>query len=227
MRGLSAWRIAAPALCATLLVGIAGPAAVAAGTARESTPAASRGAPVPGADALLAQVKSLGDLGSVLTPVTALLNAVLKADNGRLPADEAQKLVAAVDDAIAKVTAQAATLPAAATAPVAPPGSAPAPPVKPPSVPEPSSVSRQGAHGTVTPAPKDLKADALAGLRKALDTLLAAVTSGDAGKVAPAVTGVLTAAVNFLAATLLDSGLPAPNLPGLPALPSLPSLPTG
>jgi hypothetical protein len=219
MRGLSARRIAATAVCATLLVGITGPAAVAADTVRESTHAASRGAPVPGADALLAQVKSLGDLGSVLTPVSALLNAVLKADNGQLSADEAQKLIAAVKDAITKVTAPASTLPGAATAPVAPPNSTVASPVKLP------SLSQQGAHRK-TPAPKDLKADALAGLQKALDTLLAAVTSGDVSKVVPAVTGVLTSVVNFLAATLLNSGLPAPNLPGLPALPSLP-LPVG
>lgn len=220
MRGPSAWRIAAPALCATLLVGTAGPAAVAAGPARGSTPAASRGAPVPGADALPAQVESLGELGGVLTPVTALLDAVLKADNGRLPADRARKLVAAVNDAIAKVTAQAATMPAA-TAPVAPPDSAPTSPVKPP------SPSRQGAHGTATPAPRDLEGDALAGLRKALDTLSAAVTSGDASRVVPAVTGVLTAVVDFLAATLQDSGLPAPDLPGPPTPPPLPKPPTG
>lgn len=42
------------------------------------------------------------------------------------------------------------------------------------------------------------------------------------GQVVPAVTGVLTALVNFLAATLLGSGLPAANLPGLPTLPTLP-----
>ncbi|MFJ9536278.1 hypothetical protein ACIRPX_03315 [Streptomyces sp. NPDC101225] len=219
MRGLSARRIAATALSATLLVGITGPAAVAAGSARESTHAASRGAPVPGADALLAQVKSLGDLGSVLSPVSALLNAVLKADNGQLSADEAQKLVTAVKDAITKITAPAAAVPGAATAPVAPADSSVASPVGLTSLPQ------QGAPGK-TPAPKDLKADALAGLQKALDTLLAAVTSGDASKVVPAVTGVLTAVVNFLAATLLNGGLPAPNLPGLPALPSLP-LPLG
>jgi hypothetical protein len=218
MRGLSARRIAATALCATLLVGITGPAAVAADTARESTHAASRGAPVPGADALLAQVKSLGDLGSVLTPVSALLDAVLKADNGQLSADQAQTLVNAVKDAITKITAPVSTMPGTATAPVAPPETS-ASPVKP------ASLSMHAAHRK-TPAPKDLKADALAGLQTALDTLLAAVTSGDASKVVPAVTGVLTAVVNFLAATLLNSGLPAPNLPGLPALPSLP-LPVG
>jgi hypothetical protein len=68
--------------------------------------------PDPGADALLAQVQSLGDIAGALTPVTDLLNAALKADNGRLFADDAAKLSQAVKDAIAKVTTAA---PAGAT----------------------------------------------------------------------------------------------------------------
>ena len=91
-------------------------------SARHSVHAASR-APVPGADALLAQVKGLGDLGGVLAPVTDLLNAVLKADNGQLSAEEATKLGDAVKDAIAKATAAAPAVPAAPAAPVVPPTS--------------------------------------------------------------------------------------------------------
>ncbi|MFI1482905.1 hypothetical protein [Streptomyces sp. NPDC020747] len=108
MRALPARRIAAPALCATLLLGIAGPAAVAADhdSTRDARSIAAQ-APVPGADALLAQVKSLGDVGGVLTPVTDLLNAVLKADNGQLPAADAAKLADAVKAAIAKASAAA------------------------------------------------------------------------------------------------------------------------
>jgi len=220
MRGLSARRIASSALCAILMVGIAGPTAVAADSARERIHTESR-APVPGADALLAQVKSLGDLGSVLAPVTALLNAVLKADNGQLSADEAQKLVTAVKDAIAKITTPATT-PGTVTKPGASSASTVIAPTTLTKLPSPA---KQGDNSK-TPAPKDLKADALAALQKALDTLLAAVTSGDVGQVVPAVTGLLTALVNFLAATLLGSGLPAANLPGLPTLPTLP-LPIG
>jgi hypothetical protein len=155
MRDLPARRIACTALCATFLVGIAGPAAVAADSARERTHAASRG-PVPGADTLLAQVKSLGDLGGVLPPVAKLLKAVLKADGGQLSVAEAQKLADAVKDAIAKIT-----------------------PV----------------------TSKDLKGDAFAALKKAVDTLLAAITSSDGDKVAPAVTGLVTALGKVLAAT--------------------------
>src|SRR4051794_35163090 len=104
MRVLPVRRLASSALCASLLLGIAAPAAMAADSdsTRGRTHAA---APVPGADALLAQVKTLGDIGGVLTPVTDLLNAVLKADSGQLSAADATKLGDAVKDAIAKVTA--------------------------------------------------------------------------------------------------------------------------
>ena len=78
MRGLPVRRLASTALCASLVLGVAAPTAFAAdGLAPERT-AASK-APLPNADALLAQTKSLGDLGSLLTPVTDLVNAVLAA----------------------------------------------------------------------------------------------------------------------------------------------------
>jgi hypothetical protein len=185
MRGLPARRVASTALCAVLLVGM-GPAAVAADPPRERAhpaSAASR-APLPDADALLAQVKGLGDLGGVLTPVTGLLNSVLKADNGQLPAAEATKLHTAVRDAIAKATTPVPALPA-----------------------------------TPVPASADVIGDALAALQKAIDELIKAVTSGDAGQVAPAVDDSVTSLVNTVAATLLGGKLPAPSLPGPPSLP--------
>ncbi|MGW3955118.1 hypothetical protein ACWEKM_30225 [Streptomyces sp. NPDC004752] len=189
---LTARSIASTALSATLLVGIAGPAAVAADSPRERTHAASR-APVPGADAALAQTKALAGLGAVLTPVTDLLNQALQ--NGQLTPEQAKKLADAVKVAIAQITAAAPAAPAPA---------------------------KQGDDGKAAKA-KDLHGDALAALQKAVDTLLAAVTSGDVGQVLPAVTAVVTGLVNLLAATLLGGGLPAANLPGLPALPSLPA----
>lgn len=120
MRGLPARRVASSVLCATVLIGIAGPAAVAADndSARKHVHAASS-APVPNADALLAPVKSLGDLGSVLTPVTDLLAQALKADNGQLSADQAKTLGDAVTAAVAKITAAAAA-PAVPAVPAAP-----------------------------------------------------------------------------------------------------------
>lgn len=195
MRGLPARRIASTALCAALLVGMTGPAAVAADPARKPARTAS-GAPVPDADALLAQVKSLGDLGGVLTPVTDLLNSVLKADNGQLSATEATKLGTAVKDAIAEVTTTTPALPAATL---------PAP-------------TRSGAPAGAAPA--DVIGDALAALQKAIDELIKAVTSGDAAQVAPAVTGSVTSLVNTVAATLLGGKLPRPSLPGPPGLPA-------
>lgn len=125
MRGLPVRRVAASVLCGALLIGLAGPAAAAADndSARHVRTAAK--APLPGADGLLGQVKALGDLGTVLTPVTDLLNAVLKADGGQLSPEEATKLVDAVKSAIAKVTAAA---PAAPALPVTPPAGLPVTP---------------------------------------------------------------------------------------------------
>ncbi|MFJ4631302.1 hypothetical protein [Streptomyces sp. NPDC088847] len=210
MRGLPARRVASSVLCATVLIGIAGPAAVAADndSARKHVHAASS-APVPNADALLAQVKSLGDAGGVLTPVTDLLTQALKADNGQLSADKAKSLGDAVTAAIAKITAAAPAAPAVPAAPAAP--AVPALP------------SLKSADDAKAKTPADLAGDALASLQKAVATLLAAVTSGNVAGVVPAVTGVVTGLVNVVAATLLGGGLPAPSLPGLPALPSLPS----
>ncbi|WP_020116486.1 hypothetical protein [Streptomyces canus] len=198
MRGLPARRIASTALCAALLVAATGPAAVA-DPAREHTRAASR-APLPDADTLLAQVESLSDLGGVLTPVTDLLNSVLKADSGQLSADEATKLGTAVQDAIAKVTTTAPTTPVTPAAP-APAGTLPAP-------------TRSG--GDTVAAPTDVIGDALAALQKAIDELIKAVTSGDAAQVTTAVTNSVASLVNTVAATLLGGKLPAPSLPGLP-----------
>ncbi|GAA3915466.1 hypothetical protein GCM10023084_78600 [Streptomyces lacrimifluminis] len=292
MPALPARRIASTALCATFLLGIGAPAALAADgdAARERGHVASQ-APVPNADALLAQVKSLGDLGGVLKPVTDLLAAVLKADNGQLPLDEATKLGDAVKAAIAAATAAApvpatppVSLPATPEVPAAPALPAtpevPATPVLPevpaapalpatpevpatpalpaaPEVPATLPVALPATPATpaapevpalpatpvlpVAPAlppapalplslkdakagkgPLDIKGDALAVLQKSVDTLLKAVTSGDVANVVPAVTGVLTSLVGFVAATLLGGGLPAPDLAGLPPLPKLP-----
>lgn len=216
MRALPARRIASTALCAALLVGLAGPAAVAADPARERAHAASR-APLPDADALLAQVKSLGDLGGVLTPVTDLLNAVLKADNGRLSAADAAALGTAVKDAIAEVTETAPVSPgtgtSASTAPTAPaPSTLPATPAVPATPATPATT----LPAFTRKAPADVIGDALAALQKAIDELIKAVTSGDAAQVTPAVTNTVTSLVNFVAATLLGGKLPAPSLPGLP-----------
>ncbi len=82
--------------------------------------------PVPGADALLGQVRSLSTAGGVLTPVTDLLDTTLKADNGQLSAKRAAELGRAAKDAIKKAAAAPSTvaLPAKpAATPTSPAGS--------------------------------------------------------------------------------------------------------
>ncbi len=118
MGGLPVRRIASIGLCAALLAGVTGSAA-AADPARERVRAASH-VPVPGADALLTQINGLGDVGTVLAPVTALLTAVLKADNGQFSPHEATLLVGAAKSAVADAGRRAPGT--AATTPTAPGG---------------------------------------------------------------------------------------------------------
>ncbi|MCZ9355261.1 hypothetical protein NGM36_36870 [Streptomyces mutabilis] len=226
---LPARRIATTALTAGLLIGLSGPAVMAADgdSVRERTHAASR-APLPDAEELQSQVGSLAGLGGVLTPVTDLLNAVLKADNGRLPAEEADELAAAVKEALAEADAADADADDAATAPgTTTPGTST--PAQPPAVtaPEagnpvtlPAPVTAQSGDGAQ--AATDLTAAAHAALQVRIDALLEATTSGTAAQVSPAVENVVTGVVNVVAATLVGGGLPAADLAGLPALPSAP-----
>lgn len=207
MRALPARRIATSVLCASLLLGAAGPVIAAENDSPHGSAQAAARAPVPGADALLAQIKTLGDVGGVLTPVTALLDAVLKADNGQLPAAEATKHADAVKAAITAATAAAPKAPALPKTPAVPEA---------PAVPKTMSSNDKAAAA-------DLKADALKALQSAVDALLKAAAGGDVGAVVTAVPVVLTSLVNLIAATLLGGGLPVPNLPGLPALPKLPT----
>jgi hypothetical protein len=100
MRGLSARRIASTALGAALLAGVTGPAATAADNARERGPAVSA-ASLPRAKALMTRANGTGGVGTVLNPQARLLNAVLKADNGRLSAAERTRLANAATKAVA------------------------------------------------------------------------------------------------------------------------------
>ncbi|MFJ4719097.1 hypothetical protein [Streptomyces luteogriseus] len=207
---LPARRIATSALCATLLLGVTGPAAVAADSASAPahTQAASR-APVPDADALLGQVQSLGDLGGVLVPVADLLTAVLKADGGQLPHSQAAELSTSVQDAIDHATANA-------PAPAATPGTTA------PGSPLPQASTLPAPVDDPAGTPVGLADEALAALEKATDGLFKAATSDDAAQVTPAVNAVVAGLVNAVAATLVGSELPAPDLAGLPSLPQAP-----
>ncbi|MFI6434792.1 hypothetical protein [Streptomyces sp. NPDC050759] len=223
MRGLPARCIASCALCAALLVAVAGP-----------TAAASRGpVPVPHADALRPQVEALAELGGVLTPVTDLLNTVLKADNGQISAEQAAKLGDAVKDATAKITE--ATSAAAVTSPAT--GMTTTPSTA-------TGGTTTGGTTTSTPsllltliqngddakarsvkAPADLLDDAIDALDKAIDALIEAVTSGEPTQVESTLPAVISGLVDAVAATMLDTELPAPDLAGLSSLPSSSQLP--
>ncbi|WP_063738337.1 MULTISPECIES: hypothetical protein [Streptomyces] len=246
MRPLATPRLTALAISAVLTLGAAGPAA--AGEHHPST-AADRAAraPLPEAAALLTQAEALGELGSVTTPVTELVAAALKADSGQLPAADAEalktKIAAAVEQAKGAAPAPLPDTPAP-DVPVTPPelpaappelpATPPAPelPVTPPAVETPVGlpvkppvtlpVAAGAKAATAKAAPTDVVDDALATVEKAVAGLLAAVTSGDAAGVVPQVTATLTSLVNLAVATVLGSGLPAPDLAGLPALPALP-----
>ncbi|MFE1112180.1 hypothetical protein [Streptomyces rochei] len=230
---LPARRIATTVLTAGLLIGLSGPAVMAADgeSVRERTHAASR-APLPDAAELQDQVGSLAGLGGVLTPVTDLLSAVLKADNGKLAATDADQLAAAVKDALAKAEAADADADDTATTPeTSTPGTTPgtSTPAQPPAVTAPDAetpvtlpapVAAQGADETA--AASDLAASAYAELQKQIDALIKASTSGTAEQVSPAVKDVVTGVVNVVAATLVGGELPAADLAGLPALPAAP-----
>ncbi|MBZ6137977.1 hypothetical protein [Streptomyces olivaceus] len=225
---LPARRIATSALCAGLLIGLSGPAVMAADgdPVRERTRAASL-APLPDAEELQGQVGSLAGLGDMLAPVTDMLDAILKADSGRLSATDADKLAAAVKDALAKAdaadtgtdTGDAATTPGTST------------PAQPPAAPDadtpvtlPAPVTAQSDDPAA--AAPDLAATAYAELQKQVDALTEATTAGDAAKVSPAVKEVVTGIVNVVAATMVGNGLPAADLAGLPGVPTAPEAAT-
>ncbi|MBO0513917.1 hypothetical protein J0695_19240, partial [Streptomyces beijiangensis] len=108
------------AVCGALVLGAAGPAAYAAVSDAPAHSATASVVPVPGADALAGQTALLGNAAGVLKPVTDLIDAVLKAPDGKLPAADADTLAASVKEALAKVTAAAPAAPAVPAVPAAP-----------------------------------------------------------------------------------------------------------
>ncbi|CAM5422636.1 hypothetical protein [Streptomyces coeruleorubidus] len=182
MSALPARRIASSALCAALLVGITGPVAMAADSARGHAHVAP-GARLPGADARLAQIAKLNR--GELTPVADLLNAVLDS-NGLLPAAEARKLGAGAKAALAEAAAKDPRIPVTSTV-VLLPAPAPALPALVPAAPE-----RRAA---------DPVTDLLDLVLGAVDSLLQAITSG-VGGILPSVDGLLNGVDDLLAGLL-------------------------
>ncbi|MFH7594768.1 hypothetical protein WDV06_06615 [Streptomyces racemochromogenes] len=114
------------ALCVTLLTASPGIAAVARGP--EQPPVSVTGQAVPGSDALLAQVQSLGAAAGMLEPVTDLLSAVLKSPDGKVSAAELAAVKAKIEPAFADLKKSVP----AAQAPANPVVNTPAKPADPP-----------------------------------------------------------------------------------------------
>lgn len=205
MRSLVSSRAAAAAVCAALVLGTAGTAV--ATTVHESPARAGAEvavAPVADVEALQQQTQTLRSLSGAITPVTDLLDAVLKAENGRLPAADVQKHQAAIKKALEDVRKVAQANPAK------PAGNAHANPA-----------NAMGADHKA-PAAAELTAAAVASVQKSTDALLKAAATKDAKAVATQSEAVVTSLVNLAAAMVMNGRLPAPNLPGLPELPKLP-----
>ncbi|MBT2468040.1 hypothetical protein J7E97_09140 [Streptomyces sp. ISL-66] len=115
------------ALCLTLLAVSPGLAGAASEAPKPQAPVAGRA--IPGTEALLAQVQSLGGVGGLLQPVTDLLAAVLKSPDGKLPEKDLAAFKEKTDAALAELKK---TLPAAPAAPAVP---APLPPADAPKLP--------------------------------------------------------------------------------------------
>lgn len=199
MRGLPVRRTAGTALCATLVLGFAAPSALAAdaGATRERAHAVP-GAPLSGADALLARARSLDDVEPALSPVTDLLDTSLKAGGHRMEADRARRLGAAAGDALTRVAESAG------------PAGAPA-------------AERVGPRTPSRSA--DLADDALAVLDGQLDALLEAAASGDVGQILPAATKLVSGLSELVTSLADDLSLPeSAELPDLSELAELPDL---
>lgn len=201
MRALPTLRVASTVLCAAVLVGVVGPAAVAADTGRTHSTAES---PAPSAEQLLVQVRVLDGTGTVLQPVIDLVRESLT--KGKLDADEAKKLGEAAQQAISAAKADPALLPPVKpTAPATPlaPGApakpaAPVTPVAPAAPAHPAAAKLTDAKPSST---RDLRDDELNGLQGGVAKLLKGVTSGLSTVVSLA-SGVVSGLVHLLTGTL-------------------------
>ncbi|WP_330297514.1 hypothetical protein [Streptomyces sp. NBC_00503] len=125
------------ALCLTLLAASPGLAGAASAPGKPVAAAAASSVTaekaIPGTEALLAQVQSLGGVAGLLKPVTDLLAAILKSPDGKLPEADLAAFKEKIDAAVAELKK---TLPAAPALPVpVPPVDVPKLPVDPPKLP--------------------------------------------------------------------------------------------
>ncbi|MET8562482.1 hypothetical protein ABZV75_18450 [Streptomyces flaveolus] len=234
MRVLPTRRLASTALCAAVLVAVTGPAALAAHSVQERERAVSQAA-VPGAEKLLAQVRSLGAADPALHPVVELVDQALK--KGTLPADQAKRLGDAAKKAVAEAAAHPAALATPTTAPTlaatptasgspttAATSSALAHPSAASSPSLPVTPARAAAGGDAKqPAARDLSGD-LQTVVQAISNLVNAVTT-NLGQVLPAATGLVTDLVGLITG-ILGGVLPTASA-SASASASAPSLSTG
>ncbi|MFF5281544.1 hypothetical protein [Streptomyces sp. NPDC013171] len=222
MRPLAIRRLTALAISAAISLGTAGPAFAG---EHHPSPAADRAAhaPVPDTAALLAQAQSLGELGSVTTPVTELVTAALKADSGRLPAADVEafkaKIAAAVEEAKAAAAVpdgpapQLPATPPSPDLPVAAPVIPPAAelPATPPAAELP--VTPPAAELPVTPPVAELPVEPSVGLPVAAGAASAAGKAAPADVVSDALASVEKAVAGLLAAvTSSDAGGVVPQV---------------
>ncbi|MEV5144089.1 hypothetical protein [Streptomyces sp. NPDC052727] len=236
MRVLPTRRLASTAACAAVLVAVTGPAALAAHSVQEREHAASQAA-VPGAEKLLAQVRSLSAADPVLHPVVELVDQALK--KGTLPADQAKRLGDAAKKAVAEAAAHPAALampttaptqPAAPTASGSPTATATSSALPHPTVTSSSSLpaapARAAAAGSAKqPTVRDLSGD-LQTVVQSISNLVNAVTT-NLGQVLPAATGLVTDLVGLITG-ILGGVLPTASVSAsASASASAPSLSTG
>ncbi|MDT3400533.1 hypothetical protein RKE29_28650 [Streptomyces sp. B1866] len=224
----------ASAVASSLLAGSLAFGTAAFGASGAGSPDRPPRTTLPGADTVLSQNKTLGDLSGVLRPVTDLVRAVGAAPNGALPATDLKQRATDIKGAID--TARNATKKPAVPAksgkqPAKKKVSAKAK-AKAKKTAKRSAHTRRGTHagrvlithrGAAAPGSArvtaDLLGDALAALEKSIDGLSTAVQSGDQASIVKAMNQVLTDLVNVSTATLSEGGLPAASMPGLPKLP--------
>ncbi|TXS40438.1 hypothetical protein EAO75_36355 [Streptomyces sp. uw30] len=221
------------ALCAALFLGTAAPALAAPpDSGRADTRAASRAA-VPARPALQDQAHVLAGLGTVLTPVTRLLDSALD-DDDPLTAAEAKELTEAAKEAVAqarkeveqarKEAEQARKDALAEAKKEVDAAMKEAEELRKEALAEAEAATEEAVEAEpetagTTPAstlPANLTEDALGALGKTLDALLGVLTSGLSQDVDTSADNVLQALVNVSVATLKEAGLPAAELSGLP-----------
>ncbi|MGW1598136.1 hypothetical protein [Streptomyces sp. NPDC002343] len=193
MRDLPVRRLASTVLCASVLVGITGPVALAADTAGEHGRTASRvSVPAAEKDRLLTRARALGRTHPELGPVVELLSRSL--EEGRLPAGEAGRLGEAAKEAIVRAAGTTGA-------------QSPAAPV----------TVRHASAGA--PMARDVLDDTIGGLLTAIDELVKSIT--DEAAAAQAAADEITADQTAVDQTGTDqtaadeSGQMLPSLDGL------------